>query len=248
MQGKKIIKVSHTLLSLVGFVILLLVIQGCPVNLGTTPSPPTLYSLEIDPGQITSYPGGGGLSMVTMTPGEDFQEPLKLSLEGDSLLGARLSDTVLTAQKQTTEVSLFPDTIISLQTYTIQLVVVHGDQTNRFPLVVRVIPYSPGPQRKQARIERNKFLSWLEVGFPDYTMPDSSAWFGYNKNPDYQDLFTWVFLSDNWEIDIRWQNLTSTPYWFLLRRRSEAKPQLAAKESADGEINLVPVEFYEGWE
>lgn len=229
-------------------IVLIVLLQGCPINTGTNPAPPTLYSLEIDPGHITSYPGGGGLSRVTMTPGEDFPQQLRLSLEGDSLLGASLSDTVLTFQERVAEITLFPDTAITTGTYNLRLDVTHGDQINRFPLVVEVMNYNPDPQLAHAESKRDTFLIWLDANYPDYAVPDSLHWFGYNKNPESVDLYTWVFLSEDWEVGIRWQNLTSTPHWFLLRRRSEAEPVLAAKQAPDGEIRLVPVSFYGNWQ
>jgi|GEM_PF-3547881 len=229
-------------------VIILVLLQGCPINTGTNPAPPTYYSLEINPGRIISYPGGGGLSRVTMTPGEDFPQRLRLSLAGDSLLGAVLSDTVLTLQQQAVEVTLFPDTAIATGTYTPELVVVHGDQANRFPITVRVVSYSPGAQRDHAVSKRDTFLTWLEAHYPQSAVPAGVRWFGYNRDPSTIDLSTWVFLSADWEVDVRWQNFASTPHWFQLRRRPEAKPSLAAKQAPDGDIRLVPVAFYEGWE
>lgn len=225
----------------------LVLLQGCPINTGTNPAPPTYYSLEINPGRITSYPGGGGLFRIIMTPGEDFPQRLRLSLARDSLLGAVMSDTILTVQKRTAEITLFPDTALATGTYTPEVVVGHGDQTNRFPITVRVIPYAPGSQQALAVSKRDTFLTWLETVYPDYAVPDTLSWFGYNRNPSAVDLLTWTFLNADWEVDVRWQNFSSTPYWYQLRRRPEDKPLLAAKQAPDGEIRMVPVEFYEGW-
>ncbi len=227
------------------FIILLVFSQGCLEEFGSDPGRNyTLYSLEIEPGRVISYPGGGGLFLLDMTPGPEFGDSLVLSLQADSGLHGMLHDRILTEDRQVTEVSIRPDSTVETNGYSLQLSGTHGTQTNTFLMSVTIVDYAPGNSLPVARSKQDTFLTWVNENYPDYEVTSSGEWFIYNKRPHTDSPKTWVSLNADWEITIQWLSVSSTPYWFLLRPRKEWGPVFAAKQFPDGEIRLIPVSMF----
>jgi len=228
------------------FLVLLLVFsQGCLEEFGANPDRNyTVYSLEIDPGRAFSYPGGGGLFLLDMTPGPEFQDSLVLSLQADSGLQAVLHGHILTEDRQVTEITLRPDSALETGGYTLQLTAIHGTQTNVFLMTTTVVDYTPGNTLAIARSKRDTFLTWINKNYPDYGVAPGDEWSMYNKQPQLTSPKTWAALNTDWEINIRWLSVSSTAYWFLLRPRNERDPVFAAKQFSDGEIHLIPVSMF----
>lgn len=74
---------------------------GC--NLGKSQEPNAIdrgtYGLEVTPTSVRSYTGGGGVFVLSMTPSEDFEGRVVLSVIAHPSLSAELFDESLTSDR-----------------------------------------------------------------------------------------------------------------------------------------------------
>jgi len=80
------------------------------------------FEIEAKYSYIRSYPGGGGIFIIVMTPKNDFSGFVSLKLIADPKLNAQLDKENLNKQSQVAELTIQPDESIEIKNYEISLV------------------------------------------------------------------------------------------------------------------------------
>jgi len=79
------------------------------------------FEIEAKYSYIRSYPEGGGIFIIKMTPKNDFSGYVSLQINADSNLNAQLDRETLNKQSQVAELNIWPNEITELKTYEIVL-------------------------------------------------------------------------------------------------------------------------------
>ena len=80
-----------------------------------------LYEIQSKYSYIRSYPGGGGIFIIKMTPKNDFKGYVSLQINADSNLNAALDKHVLDEDSQIAELTIQPNEQVDFKTYEIIL-------------------------------------------------------------------------------------------------------------------------------
>lgn len=99
---------------------------------------------------IRSYPGGGGIFLIDMTPKNDFSGHVSLKINADPVLNAELDKETLDKQSQVAELTIQPNEFTELKTYEIVLTATYHKKTKhvtflnwinkiKFPLLSYII-------------------------------------------------------------------------------------------------------------
>ena len=217
------------------------------------------YTLESDPDSLVSYGGGGGIFVLSMTPDDDFEGKVTLSLNVDPVLNARLTTEFLSRDQTVAEVTIRPDSFLTPDTYTISVVAMHTGAVDTLSLGVSTLvdgmPWGiPSGEWHDDCVERkrNELLSWLDTTHPQLRMKMDQKWFSYNQKVSnwegmsWGGCATWISLSREWEIWIREVVVPQPPTRFLLRKRGQKEPVLAArKDSPKGALYEIPTSEFE---
>ena len=75
---------------------------------------------------IRSYPGGGGIFIINMTPKNDFSGYVILKINADTNLNAELDRETLDKESQVAELTIQPNELTDLKTYEIELTATHN--------------------------------------------------------------------------------------------------------------------------
>jgi hypothetical protein len=83
------------------------------------------FEIEAKYSAIRSYPGGGGIFILNMTPEHDFSGFVFLGIRGDSKLNAQLTARILHRNVRVAELTISPSEFIDIKTYEIVLTAIH---------------------------------------------------------------------------------------------------------------------------
>ncbi len=208
------------------------------------------YTLQVTPTSIRSYRGGGGVFILSMTPSEDFEGKVLLSVVADPALGAGLFNKFLTSETRVAEVTIRPDTTAAAGIDTISVIHTHAAVSDTLTLEVEIVVGRLLVLPRDFAIARqDEFVTWLQSEHPELGIEMGQDWFGYFKYPGWVGASTWIFLNSRWEMTVDWSLMASEVIWLILRKRGEAEPSFAAKKEPDGTIHEVPVsEFISRWD
>jgi len=205
------------------------------------------YIIETNKTEIQSYPDGGGLFIIMMTPSEDFMGKVRLSVSANNLLNSRLTNEALSLEKRITEVEIHPDKITEIDEYILKIISQHGVTVDTLFLKIDVVepnlPWNSPIYYGNAVNIHNMFIQWLQDTNPKLGVNDTNDWFFYNNSPIIIPGAPgdWTFLSETWDITVIWAGYPFNTESVLLRKRGESKPMFAALKDKDGKIREIPV-------
>jgi hypothetical protein len=190
---------------------------------------------------IRSYPDGGGIFIIHITPNKAFQGTVKLSLEAYSKLNAKLSKTLLDQKDTVVEITLNPDKDIDIKNYSINLSFKHARKIEIKSLQVNLYDWQTG-NIDDAKEKLNNFKNWLIYLNPKYTSLFDNIKQIYMTYPQILIVEHWTFLKDDYEIRMCF-HVTISPYqwsYIQIRRRGSIEAELSVKQESDGIIHEIP--------
>jgi hypothetical protein len=200
------------------------------------------YSFDSNPSVFLTYAGGGGLSIIRMTPKENFSGEIHLSIVAEPNLHLELTKPTLSLVDSISEITVRPDLAIVEGYSIIKIISTYNttpDTVNIFSVITTGTP--PG---STSQTLRDEFIQWLTINHPELEITTSQDWFGYDNHPNTVGGKTITFLNQIWEITETWGYLPPPPCQFLLRRRGVFEPILAAKREVDGNIYEIPIKEF----
>jgi hypothetical protein len=118
------------------------------------------YTLSAAYDSIRSYPGGGGVFLVSFKPDTAFQGTIRLTLECDPALAPSLSAATVRASDSVVEILLAPSSAIMPGLYPVTVVATHGGFERRLQLAVDILDWQQGGF-EDALAHRAQFEEWL---------------------------------------------------------------------------------------
>ena len=234
-------------MKLVPLLLLAVVIAGCPWIPPNDPTQPDQgsYALAATYDSIRSYPGGGGIYVLRLTPLVGFQGTVQLRVEADSSLGASVTMRSLIASRKIAEVLLAPKADAVPGRYTVTVISTHAGAERRLRLLVNVMEWT-GPEAAEALAQREKFRDWCVQQRPELAEAFSAPRALYNTYPEILIVEHRTFLTGDYEVRVCNHVMVPPDDWSMirLRKRDSAEPVFAARRESDGTIREIPVSQY----
>ena len=225
-------------------VLLAAALAGCG---GDTPvSPDTgAFTIEAKYSYIRSYPGGGGVFLVRLVPGDGFSGHVDLALEADPALGALLDRDALTAASRIAEVTLRPSASVEMKTHEIRVLASQGTDLETVTLLIEMFDWSSDGV-DGAIPKRDELVAWLEAAHPELGSFSGGDWYAYVTYPQILVVEHWTFLNAQWEMRIDFHVTAPPDDWsyIAIRGRGDWDFLLAAKRESDGTTNEIPIAEY----
>jgi hypothetical protein len=225
-----------------------LVIWGCSDEYGISSQPVYrgTFFIEAKYDYIRSQVGGGGIFLVRMMPGSNFDGTVDLELLADPCLHAHLDRTTLDQASSSAEITVAPDNKAEFKTYQIEVRAAHkGDYCSVY-LNVEILQWPCGTPDGACR-KMTEFLEWVKEKYPHIRDLSSDQWTAFLTYPQILIVEHWTFLSPEWEIRMC-HHVMIPPYdwtYFRLRKRDEFDPALAARRDTENmPLHEIPVEDY----
>lgn len=93
------------------------------------------FEIEAKYSYIRSYPEGGGIFIIKMTPKNDFSGFVALQINADPNLNAQLDKETLNKQSQVAEITIQPNELAEFKTYEIVLTATYHKKSRQVTLI-----------------------------------------------------------------------------------------------------------------
>lgn len=235
------------LITLILMGLVLMFLSSCICDDDDKPSDPLgkgKYYLKVQQTEIKSYPGGGGLFIISLKPGDDFEGTVKLSTLADPSLHAHLTTGRLTSDKRVAEIEIHPATTTAIKEYTIKVESQNEDTSYSLTLKANVVKADSGViDDRYPKTLFNEFVQYIQDSQPELSISTDMDWIKYTHYPVVMagTPCKWSFLCHTWDITVFARSGPTWPTWYLLRKRGEYDPHLAAYKDINVSIHEIPV-------
>lgn len=225
--------------------------KGCVFDTGSDGTQDSgTYTIGSNITIARSYPGGGRLYLVTMTPGDDFTGRVRLSVEADPELTVELTSHSLTNDDRVSEIFIQPGMDVKKELNVVNIISQHADTADTLSLRLKVI-FVSSPQSDFAVSTLHEFGQWIQDKHPELDFKKGQEWIKYStnimENAFYRDYSEWIFLNETWELTIHWGGWPLFPSFttrVLLRKRGERNPVFAARRDLNKSFGTIDVEDF----
>ena len=204
------------------------------------------FTLRATAGAVRSFPGGGGLFVVSIRPDAGFAGMVRLSLDADPALHAQLDRYLLDRSDSVAEIRIAPDDDAPIDNLTIVLTATHNGVHTTLPLTVEMFEWEQSKTPGEEIGYRDTFISWLNDAHPELDISAADHFLRWHTYPQIIIVEHWTFLSRDWELRVCYHVMIPPHDWskMLLRRRGSTRPILAAHRDTEGHITEIPIEEY----
>ena len=205
--------------------LLMTLCDGCIVNDNTTKSPDTgTYTIAISDSALSTYPGGGGVCILEMTPSENFAGNVLYRVESFSGLNATVNRSTVSKENSITELIIYPDSTISPGVYSVNLFHTHGGETDTLSVPVTISDFIHPMQYSFARNTIfPEFVGWIQNNFEPLKTINNEGYFFYAiSNMGIGGSGTWIAITKEWEVHFKW----TASSWFLVRRNGRERTNI----------------------
>lgn len=226
----------------------LLILCGCTKEEDAIIAPHTVrrdFTVAVPYDTIRSYPGGGGLFLITMTPEAECRWETRVRVEAAAGLHATVQPATLTAADEAVEVLLRPSEALADGYYALDVIAEHEGAEKRLRLYANVMPWSP-PDDAEVLRRLETFRAWCTARDPAMAAAFEAPEFIYNTYPEILIVEHNTILTPEWEIRLCKHVMIPPDDWMKIRfrRRGSIAPQFAATQESNGTIHEIPVSEY----
>jgi len=236
------------------FIILITITIGCSEKKSVNPIKDAgTYKIEIEPAlpaplltPMKSYRSGGGLFILSMEPGDNFEGKVLLTVNAIQALNVEITTAMLSLDKRVAEILIYPDSKIAIGTEIIKVISEHADVADTLEIEVEIVEPDSLSTEKTATKLHDEFVLFVQEAYPELGITTGQDWFNYNQHPILLSGTPgkWTFLNQTWDMTVYWTVWPKMPVWFLLRKRGESEPEFAAFKDMDVTIHEIPVDEF----
>lgn len=203
------------------------------------------FAMEAKYCYIQSYPNGGGVFLVNMTPGPKFYGNVSLKIIADDYLNACLDKNILNESSRVVEITIRPDELTEINMHKIKLIAIHEESFKIIPLEVEMFDCIAKDPSAYIIDKKDEFIKWIEGEHPEFGDFSEHDWFTYRTYSVFE-VEHWTFLSEDWEMRICCHITIPLYNWskIRLRHRGEIDPVFAATCEYDGTKYEIPISEY----
>jgi hypothetical protein len=238
------------------FVLLLpLIMQGCVFDDDKPANPDRgTYTLAFSDSTMSTYPGGGCVIIMEMTPSEDFEGSVRLEVKGETGLNARVNKSDVTSEKRITEIIIHPDSTLAPGKYQLSLYYTHGGKIGILPIPVINNNYGkPLTYDFACDTVLPEFMNWCQENYPKLKTLENNDYLVYAiSGTPIGGSAIYIAVNSEWEMHFHWTihlgdpPLRGTIYSkFLIRRMGEKEPTYYLMKNIEGNafVEKRPSEF-----
>ena len=199
------------------------------------------FELEAKYSYIRSYPEGGGIFIIKMTPKRGFSGYVSLQINTDSNLNAQLDRKTLNKQSQVAEITIQPNELTELKTYKIVLTATYHKKSKhmtffnwiskiKFPFLSYVINHlfnrcnsdydcAPLSHIKETLVLEVEMFDWTSDNLPDAIIKrDELIDWLEDEHPEFGN-----FSGENWFAYLTYPAHLIVEHWTFLYEKWEMR-------------------------
>jgi len=194
---------------------------------------------------IRSFPEGGGIFVISISPSPDFEGTVKLSVETESGITAKLNRTELNDKDSVADIIISTSKNIALDTNSITLKATHNGKEKLLKLFIVVLSWDKD-NCDEAKIKRDEFKNWFSGKSSKYQEIFGSEFTEFETYPQILIVEHRTFITKNYEVRVCYHVMVPPDDWSKLRIRDRNRlvPEIALKRETDGSIHEIPVDEY----
>jgi len=204
------------------------------------------FNLFVSPLQFKSYPGGGGMVLISLEPDTNFTGDVDLWFETDENITLIPEKSVLSMNKLIEEIEVYPDTTVIPGESQINITYRHAGITDT-KIVQIILTYLPEAFIPLVGIGKNmsiEIVQWLDETHPEYGIKEDNSWFHFCEDVQTTGLI-WRYINKSWDIKITSNAYPPRYKWYLLRKRGIIEPLLCVRKDEDqGLFEEIPVSLF----
>ena len=201
------------------------------------------FNLFVSPLQFKSYPGGGGLVLISLEPDTNFTGDVDLWFETDENIILIPEKSVFSMNKLIEEIEVYPDTTVTQGESQINIIYRHAGITDK-KIVQINLTYLPDAtillvgSGKKLSLE---IVQWLNETHFEYGIKADDSWFCFCEDVETTGPI-WRYINKSWDIKITSNAYPPRYKWYLLRKRGFIEPLLCVrKDENQGLFEEIPV-------
>jgi len=156
-----------------------------------------------------------------LTPEDGFSGSVKLKLNCDKNLNAKLVKTELDLSEHITEITIQPDSAVAIKKHTIELIATHSGKERIIELEVEIFDWTTS-NFETAQEKLLGFKTWLEELNPEYSKCFNNPKLFYSTYPEILIVEHLTFLTDEYEVRLSYHVMIPPYDWskISIRKRN----------------------------
>ncbi|MFA6569932.1 MAG: hypothetical protein WCT77_01710 [Bacteroidota bacterium] len=202
------------------------------------------YTLTAKYDSVKTYPKGGGIFVIKMSPDNNFAGKVRLKIDANSALKAKLSKSELSSKDSVIDIILSPDENINYGSYPIKLIASHKGTERALEMNADIVQW--GENINDALEKLYQFRTWIIDNKSQYQNIFDEYVNSYSTYPNILIVEHYTFITEKYEIRLCYHVMIPPYDWSKLwiRSRNKMEPELIVQRQTDGTIFNIPVTEY----
>ena len=244
---KKLILKSK-LTNLLKLLIILMIFFGC-TNPTDSEKKSGEFEIQSKYSKIRSCNNGGGLFIIYLEPGYDFEGKVELTVIGEDNLNIDLNRNYLDKNNPVAELTIKPNFIEIEDAEIHEILITAKSKTTSKLILLEVEMYNWDGAISQEEIGRfNNMIDLVIKQNKKYELLKDEDFFSYCTYPQILIVSHSTFLSENWEVRFCYHVMIPPHDWSMvsIRKRGEIEAEIAYKQDSatNDYVYEIPISEY----
>jgi hypothetical protein len=226
---------------------MLMVIFGC-TNPTDIEKKSGEFEIQTQYSKIRSCNSGGGLFIVYLDPGYDFEGKVDLTVIGEDRLNIDLNRNYLDKNNLVAELTIKPNFIEIEDTQIQEILITAKNEITSKSILLEVEMYHWDGAISQENLDRfNNMIDLVLKQNKKYEFLKDEGFFSYCTYPQILIVSHYTFLSENWEVRFCHHEMIPPHDWsmILIRKRGEIEAEIAYKRDSTTNDYVIEIPISE---
>jgi hypothetical protein len=244
----KILILKSKLTNLIRLLIILIIFFGCTQPTDNE-NKAGEFEIQTKYSKIRSCNSGGGLFIVYLEPGYDFEGKVELTIIGEDSLNIDVNRNYLDKNNRVAEITIKPN-FIEIEDAQIHeiLIIAKNDITSKLLLLEVEMCIWDGAISPENLDRFNNMIDLVLKQNQKYEFFRNEDFYSYCTYPQILIVSHYTFLSENWEVRFCHHEMIPPHDWsmILIRKRGEIEAEISYKNDSSNNnyVNEIPISEY----
>jgi hypothetical protein len=244
----KMLILKSKLTNLLKILIILMIVFGCTNPIDNEKKAGD-FKIQTKYPKIRSCCNGGGLFIVYLESGYDFEGKVELTVTGEDSLNIDLSRNYLDKNNLVAELTIKPNFVEIEDARIHEILITAKNEITSKLILLEVEMYNWDGAISQENLDRfNNMIDLVQKQNKKYEFLKNEDFFSYCTYPQILIVSHYTFLSENWEIRFCHHEMIPPHDWsmILIRKRGEIEAEISYKRdsSTNDYVYEIPISEY----
>jgi hypothetical protein len=247
----KMLILKSRLTNLLKLLIILIIFFGCTNPTGNEKKAGE-FEIQAKYPKIRSCNNGGGLFIIYLESGYDFEGKVELTIIGEDRLNIDLNRNYLDKNNLVAELTIKPNFIEIEEAEIHEILITAKNEITSKSILLEVEMYNWDGAISQEELDRfNNMIDLLLKQNKKYEFLKNEYFFSYCTYPQILIVSHSTFLSENWEVRFCYHVMIPPHDWsmILIRKRGEIEAEISYKQDSTihDYVYEIPISEYPIW-